>query len=208
MSQETLLSQSMIWLYGRVMADLTLNKSAAAGGPYYAPKDDADADATDTPLRGGKANDFLYKQIIQKDSCLARIVGFAYEGRYYEMARPAIFLVHGAGLAPEFDANPHQKDQPPTMPQETGRTGLADPGLGTFAYGIRIWAYDSADFTIRLDMDSGTFESVLLDAELSGMGTGQSAGAQLRSSGAQLRSAGAQLRSAGAQLRGGRGNSD
>ena len=46
-------------------------------------------------------------------------------------------------------------------PSTTDLTGSAVPGY-PFAEDIRVWSYDQADFTIRLDVVTGMFEDVLL----------------------------------------------
>ena len=37
-----------------------------------------------------------------------------------------------------------------------------------FSYKIRVWEYDRADFSLRLDVDSGPLERILIDAESGG----------------------------------------
>jgi hypothetical protein len=32
---------------------------------------------------------------------------------------------------------------------------------------MMVWAYDKGDFTIRMDVESGTFDQILLETELS-----------------------------------------
>lgn len=95
----------------------------------------------------------------------ARIYGFSYEGTYYELPRPAIFLVHTEGeIAAQTKTN---NDTPRSgrAPRETDRTGLASAGFD-FADELRVWSYDQADYTIRMDVEAGMFEDVLLGAEL------------------------------------------
>ena len=89
---------------------------------------------------------------------LARIYGFTYEGAYYELPRPAFFLVHGEGIpATEF--------QPSGRPQSRASTWqslLTVSPLQTFSSLtiIRVWSYDKADYTIRMDVETGMFEDV------------------------------------------------
>ncbi|RUZ90607.1 MAG: hypothetical protein E5Y30_30515 [Mesorhizobium sp.] len=75
--------------------------------------------------------------------------------------------------------------------------------------------YDKSDLTMRLELDTGTLEDVLLGAELdphsfgrSGGAMGRSGGAMGRSGGAMGRSGGAMGRSGGAMNRNGRGDLD
>ena len=153
------------------------------------------------------ANRFLRAQLMHdsddddKKARFARIYAISYEGTFHHLARPALFLVHGEG-------------------QEIAGAGLeargADKGGSTddsgliardFAFDrskqgagandlksgqtVRFWEYDKGDFTLRLDIASGTFEDVLLDAEvdtqlqIAGAGRVQTSGAgRVQTSGA------------------------
>jgi hypothetical protein len=140
---ETLLSPSQILLYGRVVKDL---KIEAPG------KDPADP----SPVVQGGANLFLQHQLgrVGKDELkprFARIYGFSYEGHYYDLARPALFLVHGDGVKADTLAD---------------RLGVA-ASAKSFTEDMMVWAYDKGDFSIRMDVQTGTFEHMLLEAELS-----------------------------------------
>src|SRR5205823_3491775 len=88
----------------------------------------------------------------------ARIYGFSFEGQFYDLPKPAIFLVHGPGET--VDAN------------STRRTNLDDSGVvarewefsSARGQDIRRWDYDKGDFSIRLDIETGPFEAILLEA--------------------------------------------
>jgi hypothetical protein len=171
---ETLLTPSGIKLYGRVVTDLQVNHASAAAGD----------------------NNFLRRQLLAGaagNPRLARIYAFSFEGHHYDLPKPAIFLVHGAGAAPiNYPA--------------AGRTSdVESSGVAAkeweFSFGdLVMWEYDKGDFSIRLDIETGPFEQILLEAALRG-GSTLSSGADLRSSGADLRSSGADLRISGADLR-------
>ena len=75
---ESLLSPTSIKLYGREFAPFTVGAAA------------------DFPANLG-ASQFLRAQLTAADARFARIYGFTYEGQYYDLPRPTIFLVHGAG---------------------------------------------------------------------------------------------------------------
>jgi len=169
---ETLLTASRILLFGRVLGDLTLNYGDDAGSDV---PDDRDA----PPVRFGNKS-FIEEQIKaffgndKRKARFARIYAFAYEGHQYDMAKPAIFLVHGPGTDAEGLWRQPGVPDPATgaLPQRLLRApGGADRvGVATtsssFAQDMRIWAYDKSDFTIRLDSETGPFEQVLLEAEL------------------------------------------
>jgi hypothetical protein len=200
MSQETLLSQSTVWLFGRKLDDLEIKINVYR----QVPSTEELGDTANMPPRRGR-NNFLLEQLRhpESDAQLARVYAFSYEAGFFDLQRPAIFLVHGPGIDPE---GPETRTQQilgdlSRAPPDLGRTGLGTQS-GSFASGIRAWAYDRADFTIRLDIDTGSFDSLLLSAELGGSNRPmQSSGALARSTGALARSAGALARSAGALVR-------
>jgi len=153
------------------------------------------------PERGGD-NNFLSRQLEAPKRCFARIYGFSYEGHYYDLARPLIFLVHGKGK----DAN---APRPPgdgkgaasrfsRAPANADLSGVAVTA-GAPSEDMRVWSYDKADCTVRLDVETGSFEQVLLDAVLDG--DGPSAGSSgARVSGARVSGA----RVSGARVSGAR----
>ena len=76
----------------------------------------------------------------------AAVYGFEFEAHYYDLAVPTILLVHEDGITP---SDAHAIVEP-------------DPKLE----GVQVWVYDKADFTMRLDIDSGPLASILLDGAL------------------------------------------
>lgn len=100
------------------------------------------------------------------DAKIARIYGFSYEGSYFNLPEPTLFLVHGEGeivTQEGKDDGPH----PSRAPREVGVTGLAAAGFD-FADSLRSWSYDQADYTVRMNVETGMFEQVLLDTMLDG----------------------------------------
>jgi hypothetical protein len=149
-NQDTLLIQSRIWLFGRPMADMTINSEV-----------------------------------------FARIYGYAYEGAYCDLPKPAIFLVHGEGIDADI---PSERFDPNLVllgraPANIGRLGVATT-TGSFATGMKVWGYDRADFTIRLDAETGSFESLLLEPD----DDGSDPGPRMQSYGSRVRAAGALAR--------------
>jgi hypothetical protein len=155
---ERLLFPSRVLLYGRAVVDLQI--AAQVGIPEG------------VPLRG--ANLFLQQQLAAAGARIARIYGFSYEGHYYDLAKPALFVVHGPGEAAERPVpgptGPEGQAGPPSRvaraPDETDRTGVAATPR-SFSEDMMVWAYDKGDFTIRMDVESGTFDQILLETELS-----------------------------------------
>ncbi|MBV9522633.1 MAG: hypothetical protein JO010_07560, partial [Alphaproteobacteria bacterium] len=133
------------------------------------------------------ANHFLKHQLQADGARFARIYGFSYEGAYYALPRPALFLVHREGEAVSISPNDY-------------RTNMNTSGVAAreweFSSGdksdLRRWDYDKGDFSIRMDIETGPFDQILLEAMLRG-GPSFASGANLRSganvaSGANLRS--------------------
>ncbi len=211
---ETLLTSSTVLLYGRVLADLRFTyrdpRPGEGGNPEQEEKD--------APPVRESGNNFLEAQLRHEGAALARIYGFSFEGCYYDLARPAIFLVHGPGDNPDPRLQQSAKGQQPfdnperksTAPYGGDFTGTANQAY-SFAGDMRVWPYDKDDFSIRLDMETGPFTQILLEAELISEETLSSySGAHARISGAHARISGAHARVSGAhaRIRRGGGGSD
>jgi hypothetical protein len=225
---ETLLSPSNVLLYGRVLEDLAVTRRPAPSGtpPNDQPPSDGEPaagqphDDVDPPNPAGPnqtlrpptapprlgGNNFLQAQLASPGARLARIYAFSYEGHFYDLARPVIFLVHGPGRDPEafrpavvgagaIPAAARANARFTRAPADADRTGVANTS-GSFSEDIRVWSYDKGDFSIRLDVETGPFDQILLDATLGAAG-GTYAGANARIAGANV---GANARIAGANV--------
>jgi len=213
MATDNLLTPTGIKLFGRKIAGLKF--------------EEPDGDWR-TELGG---NQFLRKQLADGNPQFARIYAISYEGKYRELPRPAIFLVHGAGIpvspdqpyieegsgADKVKSKGKRKDADTEPDQPTFASGPGDAsGSGVAAkdwelsFDIRMWEYDKGDFSIRLDMETGPFEQLLLDAlpEVGGPGAaGHYAGrAYYAGRGAYYAGRGAYY--SGRGTRGGRGGDD
>ena len=192
---ETLLSPSNILLFGRVVTDLSVIHPAPRHDPFVAPRH--------------ITNIFLETQLADPTAAIARIYGFSYEGRYYELPWPALFLVHGPGQLAETaaDFNPGGGGGPANQrgaraPDDPDRSGLAAQDF-SFADNLMVWSYDRADLSIRMDVESGNFEQILLDLVLGGGDGPAVSGVRARG----VRVAGVRARGvrvAGVRARGGR----
>jgi hypothetical protein len=170
-SGESILSPSLIRLYGRTITEIQLNLGAGAGST--------------ASLQNLGANQFLKQQLDARSAGLARIYGFSFEGHYYDLSKPVIMLVHGTGVL---------IGTPPSIDE-------ADEAARDweFAAGLSYWEYDKGDFSLRMDVETGPFERILLDAMLFGGGRSFYGGAEARISGAEVR--GAEARISGAEAR-------
>ena len=83
------------------------------------------APPTQPPRRGD--NNFLERQLRAEGARLARIYAFSYEGHYYDLPKPALFLVHGPGSDPEaFRPAPDLPNaRVDRAPADADRTGIA-----------------------------------------------------------------------------------
>jgi hypothetical protein len=189
---ETLLSPSNVLLYGRVVEDLQITQPNH--NPFIA-----------GARRRGGPNRELADQLADEEAVFARIYGFSWEGTYYELPQPALFLVHGPGE----NVTPASPDRKGTLVNQARAPG--DPSVSgmvatdiQFSDDVKVWSYDKADQTIRMDTEAGEFEDVLLAPFFNGGVSGaRVAGARVsgaRVSGARV--SGARL--SGARVTGGR----
>jgi hypothetical protein len=141
---ETLLSHSLIRMFGREFKGLKIGEF------------DTSSNATGYPRN-------QLAQILERaggeDPRLARIYGFSYEGHYYKLYVPSVFVVHGPG---------HE------LKGGDMAVTLSDLGVEykdqTFASEVRMWAYDRLDYSLRIDITSGWLEDILLNSEVANPG--------------------------------------
>ncbi|MCV3242243.1 hypothetical protein [Mesorhizobium sp. ZC-5] len=150
--RESILNVSAIYLFGRLVSDLLV-------------VGENDPDDNVRPPRKG-ANNFLKDQLRNNTAGLARIYAFSFEGSLYELTRPSLFLVHGGGQDPDAPG-PAGEDfkRLARSPGRISKTGLGRQS-GSFSMDMKVWVYDKGDFSMRLDVETGTFEHILLAAEL------------------------------------------
>lgn len=135
---ETLLSFSEVLVFGRLVEDLKIKDVSRSG------------------RRGG--NGLLAKQLVgEKDPKFARIYGFSFEGVFFQLPEPVILLVHGKGEDAFAASGTFAR-----APLEPSKSGVASAEF-QMADDIKVWEYDKADYTIRMDLMTGMFEQVLLD---------------------------------------------
>jgi hypothetical protein len=169
LTTETLLTPSSIKLFGRVVSSLAYNN--------------------DTRGTGLGDNKFLQRQLEANDDnppTFARIYAFSFEGAYYELPKPPIFLVHGTGTpvgnwadpstmaqagvaARDWDFsgnyNPNPDSHPAARSARDAKSPAPPPPSTTDIY---YWEYEKGDFSLRLDLEAGPFEQILLAAALRG----------------------------------------
>ncbi len=127
-------------------------------------------------VRGLGNNNFLDVQF--RNATIARIYGFSWEGTYYELPSPTLFLVEGEGQSATNNDNPGGPGRLNSRaPNNPDLSGVASAEY-QIADDIRVWSYDKADYTVRFDVSTGMFEQVLLDAYF-GMDVDMMAGAKV-----------------------------
>lgn len=135
---ETLLASSQVRLFGREFKGLQLNQDALQ--------------ALTGGAAGSNRNPLTDKLRSELKPMLARIYGFSYEGSYYKLDAPYVFLVHGPGT----------EIVEPASISEVG-VEMKDEN---FLKGVRMWSYDKIDFSVRIEITSGWLEEILLDAAM------------------------------------------
>ncbi|MEM8840165.1 MAG: pentapeptide repeat-containing protein [Pseudomonadota bacterium] len=172
---ETLYTSEEVVLFGRVVTDIAVTEQVAA-------------QAGGTPTVG-----------FHRTKRLVRVYGFTFDGIYYEMTTPILYMVDKPGVSIDKVAVPGP-----------------NPLQAEFVKHLKAWTVNRNDRTIRLDVESGRFEQVLLDVLNDGGGGGVS-GARVsgaRVSGARVsgaRVSGARVsgaRVSGARVSGGGDASD
>ena len=172
---ELLLGHTSIKLYGRVIQDLKYSH-------------------VDPTTMAASQNKFLSNQLLDNTGAgnaalaqFARIYAFSYQGHLYTLPKPAVFLVHGNGQ-PLYTTG----DGASAAHQHATRTTLDESGViareWEFASQVKggeelyYWEYEKGDFSVRLDIDSGPFDQILLAASVS-TSTALTSGEDLRLSG-------------------------
>ena len=107
---------------------------------------------------------------------LARIYSFSFEGGFYALPRPPIFLVHGSGLPVGGWTIPSTVDQSGVAAREWDFSGNPTINRPSGPNDLVYWEYEKGDFSLRLDLDAGPFEQILLQMALRGAGGVSGAG--------------------------------
>jgi hypothetical protein len=103
------------------------------------------------------------------NAAFARIYGFSFEGHYYDLPRPVIMLVTGPGFPVAAGAG--SPPPPPILDSDEAAR------IWEFSANLLQWNYDKKDMSIRLDLDSGTLEDILLARTLGPRGGAFGSGA-------------------------------
>lgn len=196
MSTENLFTPSAIKLFGREFKGLSINQPFQGEEPPLGARARIPSDRVQQGLQEkqgyrqipGRLERSLRKVAVGPEdnnhARFARIYGFAYEGQYYELPRPVLFLVYGPGKPAEKDGFTVQN------------VGLAAKDW-SFASDIMMWEVDDKDVSMCLDVESGPMKEILLqpifemEEELTLSGAAASRGAAVQRGAAAARGAAA-----------------
>jgi hypothetical protein len=135
---ETLLDPSLVRLFGRPFGGLTLSHAEPA------------AKSGKSALKPSPLGECLKAE---NDPRLARIYGFSYEGSYYKLSKPYVFVVHGDGTKVG-------------EVEDMSALGVEFRRDEKFFDDVVMWAYDKVDMSVRIDIVSGPLDEILLDPAL------------------------------------------
>ena len=130
--------------------------------PYGAP-----AQGADLPMPPGRVEQAL-RQV--GNGIFARIYGFSFEGHYYKMPRPLLFLLAAPGEQDGVAVNARDPQEPVAggvREFNTRFTGVEGMDW-QFGRDILVWAVDKHDIAVCLDLDIGTYDRVLLQSMAAG----------------------------------------
>jgi hypothetical protein len=97
---------------------------------------------------------------------LARIYSFSSEGAYFELPRPPVFLVHGPGRPVGNWMYNSSLDQAGVAARDWEFSGNHRQNEPIGPNALVYWEYEKGDFSLRLDLDAGPFEQILLQMAL------------------------------------------
>lgn len=160
---ETFLEPTRIFLFGKPFPTLTYNPTpmSAPGANTEFETYDAPAQDSALPTPPGLVEQALRQA--EDGGMFARIYGFSFEGHYYKLPRPLLFLVQGEGSF----RNPEDAVTGGWRLFDTRFVGVEGKDW-QFGNDIRVWAVDKHDIAICLDLDIGSYDQVLLQSLTAG----------------------------------------
>lgn len=160
--RENLLAPTLIRLFGVEFDGLKVNL-----GQFEPPKNPKPECMSETATASAPVVDTVVAHQGRGEARLARIYAYAYEGHYYRLTRPCIFLVHGEGVEIQPLSGVTVKLHGTTKGDDEFCNSIADLGAEIqqhlFSCCVRMWAYDRLDYAVRVDLTMGFFSEVLLD---------------------------------------------
>jgi hypothetical protein len=174
---ETFLEPTRIFLFGKKFPSLKYDPTSMSGGIDAAARAAAEkkeyedftipaaakaALAADKPKEAElpmppSPVEWALRQV-EDDGIFARIYGFSFEGHYYKLPRPVLFLVRENRAR-----NPEEVVVDGWRQFNTRFTGIEGKDW-QFSGDIMVWAVDRYDMAISLDVEIGSYDQVLLQS--------------------------------------------
>ena len=169
---ETFFEPTRIWLFGKLFPSLVYNAKTMSGtGDVPGAENDAthanEFTAYDTsvapPTGDSKMPPRRIERLLRRDGSrnFARVYSFSYEGHYYTLPRPVLFLLTGAGHNPQDAATAAGG----VFPFRTKFSGVGARDW-TFSEDIKVWAVDRKDLAVCLDMEVANYQELLLNPSM------------------------------------------
>jgi hypothetical protein len=192
---ETFFEPTRIWLFGKPFPSVTYKRESMSGKKGVNPPPTADADYANEfvdyssksvgddggwpdqlgmpPRRIERALRRQSKQYKADGSIsgyippiFARIYSFSFEGHYYKLPRPLLFLVYGDGTyagTSSIVRHPEEDASKRVRGFNTKFAGIESRDWH-FADDIKVWQVDRRDMAVCLDVEVGPYQEVLLDS--------------------------------------------
>lgn len=186
---ETFFEPTRIWLFGKHFKSLEYRRDsmgASSGHTNEFSEYKAPAAGRDLRMPPRRIERTLRRQSYENgeaiDRIFARIYSFSFEGHYYKLPRPLLFLVYGTGELIE---------PPPKMPKSGDKGSAGEyrrrPGAKAerhdaegrvdfntkfagieardwhFSNDLRVWAVDKKDMAVCLDIEIANYQEILLN---------------------------------------------
>jgi hypothetical protein len=157
---ETFLEPTRIHLFGKPFPTLSYNPAPMQGGAgNNTLSESVDAEFEDADPMPPSLVEQVLRRAEEEEGIFARIYGFSFEGHYYKLPRPLLFLVRG-------QAGSRRPEEDPAVPGGVRQFNTRFTGVEgkdwEFGSDIRVWAVDQHDIAICLDLQVGSYEQVLL----------------------------------------------
>jgi hypothetical protein len=111
----------------------------------------------------------IERKLRQDDQRFARIYSFSFEGHYYRLPRPLLFLLSGPGQRPDEDRKAQGMFE-----RHVAFTTKLSGTVGRewqFSDDIRVWAVDRKDLAVCLDVEVANYHELLLNSMVARGGT-------------------------------------
>jgi hypothetical protein len=111
----------------------------------------------------------IERKLRQADQSFVRIYSFSFEGHYYRLPRPLLFLLSGPGTRPDEDpSGGGYADRHVSFATKFGGIASRDWQFGD---DIRVWAVDRKDLAVCLDVEVANYHELLLNSMVAGRGS-------------------------------------